>query len=357
MMTKTTRRWVAVLACGALAMAACGGDDTSSEDPTSDSSGSGDAGGAEVELQKASLRLDWTYGTFHAPFLYAKEHGYYEEEGIDLDIREGQGSAQTMTLVGGGDDTFGWGDSGTAALQISLGVPLKVVAVVQRQTPFGVACFDDVGYTEPADLVGHSVVLVPQESTAQLWPAFLEANGIAADDVRVVNADFSNKVTLFAEHRADCMAGYPSVDILQAQQLNDEIGEAVSWDDNGVHVLSQGLVTTTGTIEDDPELVAGFVRASLRAWKEICADPDLGSSFFIEQFPELHKTDDQIAYSEESMVRECAITEARAGTGATTFGPSTDDEWQPMLDLLHKFGTLENLEEPSTYYTNDFIEG
>ena len=349
MMSKTRRR-LAILACSTLAVAACGGDD----DDTS-SSETGD--GAGTELQEASLRLDWTYGTFHAPFLYAQEKGYYEEEGIDLDINEGQGSAQTMTLVGNGDDTFGWGDTGTAALQTSVGVPIKVVAVVQRQTPFGVACFDDVGYSEPADLVGHSVVLVPQESTAQLWPAFLEANDIDVDDVSVVNADFSNKVTLFAENRADCMAGYPSVDILQAQQLNDEIGDAISWDDQGVHVLSQGLVANNSTLEDDPELVEGFVRASLRAWTEICADPELGSSFFIEQFPELHETDDQVAYTEESMVRECAITEARDGTGATTFGPSTDEEWQPMLDLLHEFGGLENLEEPGTYYTNEFIEG
>ncbi len=338
---------------GILILASCGSDDGDTSSPSEGSVT--EESETPTELEKASLRLDWTWGTFHAPFLYALDNGYYEEEGIDLEITEGQGSGQTMTLVGTGDATFGWGDTGTAALQINNEVPIKVISVVQRRTPFGIACQGDLPFTQPSDLIGRSVVMVPQESTAQLWPAYLKLNGIAESDVTVVSADWSNKTTLFVSGQADCMAGYPAVDILQAQLLEPSIGKSIWWGDQGIEILSQGLVASESTLAEKPELVKGFLRASLRAWEELCADPEMGSSFFIERFPDLHQKDSDIEYSKQSMVNECSLTVPVEGTGATAFGATTDEEWKQMLDLLGEFGGLEPRQEATVYYTNDFL--
>jgi NitT/TauT family transport system substrate-binding protein len=48
-----------------------------------------------------SLRLNWYLGGLHVPFYYGKERGFYKEEGIDLTINEGRGSANTVQVVGG----------------------------------------------------------------------------------------------------------------------------------------------------------------------------------------------------------------------------------------------------------------
>lgn len=338
---------------GILVLTSCGSGNGDSTGPMADPTAEESI--APKEIEKASLRLDWTFGTFHAPFLFALDNGYYKEEGIDLEITEGQGSGQTMTLVGTGEATFGWGDTGTAALQINGEVPIKVIAVVQRRTPFGIACHGDIVFTKPSDLVGHSVVMVPQESTAQMWPAYLKLNGISESDVKVVSADWSTKTALFLAGEADCMAGYPAVDILQAQLADPSIGKSIWWSDQGVHILSQGLVASEVTLAEKPELVRGFLRASLRAWKELCADPNIGSSFFIKRFPDLHTTDKEIAYSKQSMVHECSLTVPQEGTGATAFGATTDAEWKEMLDLLGEFGGLEPRQEATNYYTNSFL--
>ena len=55
-----------------------------------------------------SLRLNWYMGGLHVPFYYGKERGFYKEEGIDLTINEGRGSANTVQVVAAGSDTFGW---------------------------------------------------------------------------------------------------------------------------------------------------------------------------------------------------------------------------------------------------------
>src|SRR3954466_6100264 len=57
-----------------------------------------------------SLRLNWYFGGLHVPFYYGKERGFYKEEGIDLTINEGRGSANTVQVVAAGSDTFGLAD-------------------------------------------------------------------------------------------------------------------------------------------------------------------------------------------------------------------------------------------------------
>ena len=52
------------------------------------------------------LRLNWMYYGSHAGFAYGKDKGYYKDEGINLDIRSGNGSGSAHRLVANGDSTF-----------------------------------------------------------------------------------------------------------------------------------------------------------------------------------------------------------------------------------------------------------
>ena len=43
--------------------------------------------------EKVSLMLNWYLYSEHAPFFLGKEKGFFDAEGIDLDIQEGRGLA------------------------------------------------------------------------------------------------------------------------------------------------------------------------------------------------------------------------------------------------------------------------
>ena len=58
------------------------------------------AASASAQAQDAvSLRLNWYLGGLHVPFYYGKDMGFYKQEGIDLTINEGRGSANTVQVV------------------------------------------------------------------------------------------------------------------------------------------------------------------------------------------------------------------------------------------------------------------
>lgn len=300
------------------------------------------------------LQLDFSWVADHTPFIQAQDDGSYKAQGLNVKLQQGQGSGTTMTLVGQGTAPFGWGDLSSAALAISKGVPIQVVAVITQQTPFGTECFKNVNFKSPKDLEGHSVILIPQESTAQLWPAYLKLNGVDASKVKVVNATFANKFTLFAQHKADCMPDYYGIGLDLTRYLNPDIGDPIAWQDNGVNVLSQGLVVNTSYAAKHPDVVKAFVAASLSAWQKVCDNPQTGADFFVQKHPEVNKTDNDKKLTLARIQYECQATKPKTDPNAK-LGSSTDAQWTEMLNTLHKYGGMEQQLAPSAYYTNQYL--
>ena len=74
---------------------------------------------------KAILLLNWYVYSEHAPFFLGKERGYFDQEGIDLDIQEGRGSGVTVQAVAAGTATFGYADVPTMIKAAAKGAPTR----------------------------------------------------------------------------------------------------------------------------------------------------------------------------------------------------------------------------------------
>ena len=95
--------------------------------------------GAQAQAQEnVSLRLNWYLGGLHVPFYYGVDRGFYKQEGINLTINEGRGSANTVQVVGAGTDTFGLADSSSIINLVSKGGEIKSVMNILSSTGFSV---------------------------------------------------------------------------------------------------------------------------------------------------------------------------------------------------------------------------
>jgi len=68
------------------------------------------AAGSAQAADKVVLMLNWYVYGEHAPFFYGKAKGFYADQGIDLEIQEGRGSAMTAQAVAAGTVEFGYFD-------------------------------------------------------------------------------------------------------------------------------------------------------------------------------------------------------------------------------------------------------
>jgi NitT/TauT family transport system substrate-binding protein len=114
------RRLLTPLAALALLvpLAACGGDD-------SDDGGGGGGGGSEEVRQ---LRVGVIPIVDVAPIYLGVEQGFFEEQGLEVELVPGSGGAAAVPGVVSGDYDFSFGNVTSILLANSEGLPLRIVA-------------------------------------------------------------------------------------------------------------------------------------------------------------------------------------------------------------------------------------
>src|SRR6185503_12749549 len=118
-----------------------------------------------------SLRLNWYFGGLHVPFYYGKERGFYKDEGLDLTINEGRGSANTVQVVAAGSDTFGLADSSSVMRLVSKEAGIRTVMSLLNTSSFGVISLAETGIHTPKDLEGKKLAITAGDALTQLFPA------------------------------------------------------------------------------------------------------------------------------------------------------------------------------------------
>jgi NitT/TauT family transport system substrate-binding protein len=291
----------------------------------------------------ATLRLDWVPGPHHIGPILAAERGYYAQEGIEMSVRAGRGSGSTVQVVAAGSDTFGFADAGAMALAVSKGAPVIMFANVTQLGPIGAITLDKK-LDSPKELVGKSVGLVAGEASYVALLAVAKKHGIPESAYRVVTLEAASKVAALLTRKVDMIAGFRFGDYLRAytQNPNVKIELFSEW---GVNMLGNGYLVQTATLDKNPALVQGFLRATLRGWQEAQKDPKAAIDALMKEFPDTNR---QFVEMGLPLVFEHMHS---AATKGRPLGWMADEDWRTTLEALKGSG-LEGDLPPSAFYRN-----
>ena len=223
---------------------------------------------------KVVLMLNWYLYSEHAPFFLGKERGFYEQEGIDLDIQEGRGSGVTVQAVAANTATFGYVDIATMIKAAAKGAPVKAVGVALQLSPMSVMGFADKNIRTPKDIVGKTVAVTPGDSMSQIWPLFLKKTGINETDFKTVAGDAQTKLNAVMNGQADLLLGYVMDQAIKLQDATKKPVYPIRFADYGVNLISSGIIVNTETLKTKPDMVKRFLRATTRAMEESEKNPE-----------------------------------------------------------------------------------
>lgn len=329
------KRLLTGLAAATLLLGACA-PGTNDED-----AGSGDDGGGGGD--KVTLTLNWVPYGEHAPFYYGVQEGFYSDEGIDLEIKPGNGSATVVQQVAQNQTTFGWADTPPLLKGITEGMPVKSVGVFLQKGPASLEFLSDQNITKPQDLKGKTVGGTPGDAMYATFPAWLKANGMAETDVRVVNMDAANKIAQLAEGQVDAIMGFFHD---QGPTIEARTGKTVDYllyADSGLNMLGTGIVVNDNTLSEQKDMVSRFVRATQKSWDEA-----------IKDIPAAAKAMASLAENEppeDVLVQQLELAEPLLQLEtAGTPGVNTEDQWAGTIDLMEKYAELADAGEPSKYW-------
>jgi len=326
-----------------------GGESESTEASTEAEGGESEeaaaAGGGELEA--VDLTLNWVPYGEHAPFYYGVAEGCYEQEGIDLEVRAGNGSGNTVQAVAANQTTFGWADTPAMINGIDSGMPIASLGVYLQDGPGSIEFFAEQGISEPADLVGKTVAGTPGDAMYATFPAWLELNGVNPDEVNLVNVDPAGKIAALIEGQADAIMGFFHD---QAPTIENQSGQEVDYlryGDFGMNILGTGIVVNDATVAESPELVEGFVRGTQCAWEAAVEDPEAAATAMEENAGETPPADVLSGQLEQS-IELLNLEEAPAP------GVNTEEQWQETIDLLVEHTEVENPGGPEEYWDGSY---
>ncbi len=106
---------------------------------------------------KVTLRTNWLYYGSHSMFFLGIDQGLYAKNGIDVVVKQGNGSGNATRLVANKDSTFAYASAVTMMNLAAQGAPVVAVATIDAQGTDAVIVRPDAGIKTFKDLEGKKV--------------------------------------------------------------------------------------------------------------------------------------------------------------------------------------------------------
>lgn len=356
------------LAVLALVLGACGGDTTEPDDAAAATGADGsethgatddapDDGASttdgSTEMEPASIRVAFgPSGGLMGIYLFGEAEGIYEDHGIDLTVDDGAGSLVTAQDVAAGNSDFAMMGASAMAQGIDEGMPLVSVGAIWARPQFGVLYPVDEPLGSFTDLEGKSVIVSPGSPETVLMPAALRAEGVDESQVEIISVDAPAKASSFIQGLGDTVGtSYPYFRaIFAAQGVETDV---LLFEDAGVGFPEFHVVTSTSVLEERPEMVERFLRATYEAMEQAYERPEAAIDALQAARPAVDDPGPPLESLKDHYDFVC--TEAMEGQPV---GYHAESDWTTGLEVLQEFGDLSgDIEDHSRYYTNQFFEG
>lgn len=236
---------------------------------------------------KVTLQLKWVTQAQFAGYYVAKDKGFYEEEGLDVEIKPGGPDiAPPQVLAGGGADVIvDWMPSALATRE--KGVPLVNIAQPFKSSGMMLTCLKETGITKPEDFKGKTlgVWFFGNEYPFLSWMSTL---GIKTDGseggVTVLKQGFN--VDPLLQKQAACISTMTYNEYWQVIDAGIKAEDLVTfkYEDEGVATLEDGLYVLEDKLADPAfkEKMVKFVRASMKGWKYAEENSDEAAEIVLE---------------------------------------------------------------------------
>jgi NitT/TauT family transport system substrate-binding protein len=326
------RSWRVRLAVGALALALAG--------PA-----------AAQQLDKVTLRTNWLFYGSHSIFFLGIDRGYYEDEGIDLVVKQGNGSSNAVRLVANKDSDFAYGSSATMMNLAAQGAPVISVAVIDAQGTEAILVRPDAGVKDIKDLEGKKIMTTAGAGVNTFFPVVVENAGLDMDKIELVNVAEGALVTSYLQNLAPAILG--GIDDKPAEIVANggEPPVIFPYSDYGVYQPGYSIVANKDMVAENPDLVGRFVRATLKAAQAAKDEPDAAIAALINWSGSV---EDQKEQARQVLDVTLSVLESPNANGAP-LGSHVEKDWQSALDLLKKYKELDTDMAASDFYTNQFI--
>jgi NitT/TauT family transport system substrate-binding protein len=295
-----------------------------------------------------TVQLSWVHSIEFAGFYDAVANNDYAQEGLKVNLLPGLDDSgnfyNPIDEVTSGRADFGVMDGGVLLTERAKGTKVVAIATIYQRHPLAFTSFADKNITRPQDLVGHSV-LVNLAISGVAYNAMLVSAGVDPTKVNTIDrtSDFTEKPLI--DGKADVLGGWVTDEVVALNAQGYKIN-TILVSDYGVEMYPDVIFTTEDKIAQDPDLVLGFVRATVKGTQSAIDDPDGAAALALTYGPTL-KLDEQKA--------AMAISLPLLKPAGSQAGAMTDSAWKSTYQILQDQKILTAPLDVTQAYTLTFL--
>jgi len=284
-----------------------------------------------------------------APFYLAEQEGYYADVGLDVTFQF-KIDPDLVTLVGQGSIDIGSADGTSVIPAVSQGIPIRYVATIYGSFPSIVFAAASSGIAEAADLEGTKLGIPGRFGSSWIMlQALLGSAGLTPDDLEIVEYPDFGQGAAVAQGAVDAATGFANNEPVQLALSGEEV--VVLHVDDTIALPGPGLIAGTATLDAKGDAIRAFVAQTLRAMREIEADPERGLEAAIAAVPELaEQREAQLAILEATIDVWSGRVTADHGLGAID-----RDGWQASVTFMTDLGLVPNAVTVDALVTDAFL--
>lgn len=352
----------------ALSLAACSGSGSpapsseGSESPSKASSGGAASqdGAADVpgggeekepsssEPEDVTVILDYVANTNHTGMYVALEEGYYEEEGLNVNIVEPtEGATAALVAVGKGDFGISYQEDVTIALTSADPLPIKAVAAIIQHNTSGFVTAADKNITSPKDFEGKTYAGWGGPGESAVLEAVMTQAGADFSKLNVVVSDGSGFAAL--KDKVDIMWFFEGWDNITCKLNNFPINYMpVRELDERLDYYTPVIIANNDTLSERPGMVRKFLKATEKGYRYAIAHPAESARILHKYAPD---------YSLEMLTMSQEFLADKYMEDTDVWGIMKDETWDNYTDFMVEYGVIDKAVPASDCYTNEFLPG
>ena len=290
------------------------------------------------ELQDFDIVLDWYPNAVHSFIYVAMEKGYYEDEGLNVNVQFPSNTNDAISLTAAGQAYAGlYYQTNTVSTAANQNIPIKVIGTVVQHPLNIVMSMGERGIKGAKDLKGKIVGYPGTPGNEVFIKAMMEHNGLRYEDVTMQDVGFDLNTALITGN----------VDAVIGAYINHEYPTLIQegYDVTYFDITDEGipdyeelvLVTGEKQIEEESDKLEAFIRASKKGFEDMKKDPQAALDTLLK-----YQDEGNYPLNPEIEKASMEILLPLMESDEQAFLTVNEQSWTDTIDWLDEQGLLEN---------------
>ena len=301
----------------------------------------------EKELQKITVILDWVPNTNHTGIYIAKENGYYNDQGLEVEIiQPSEGGSADLIAAGKGEFGISYQEQVTYARTAENPLPIVAIAAIIQHNTSGFASPAEKNIKTPADFEGKKYGGWGSPMEEAMLRGLMEKYNADYSKLEIVNigaSDFLTSVT----RDVDFAWIFYGWDGIKAELENFPINFMLLQEvDPLLDFYTPLIIASEKTIDENPGLIKRFLSATEKGYLFAIQNPEEAARLFLLDNSELDSG--MIIASQEYLSGHYMDDSPRWGVMEKSI-------WDNFSNWMYENNLLQSKLESEKAFTNEFL--